>query len=546
MQAEQKIMGATQTTVQLAAEACARHAEQSAFTCLGAKLSFTALDALSSAFAKWLLRQGLQSGDRVALLLPNLLQYPVAALGVLKAGGIVVNMNPLYTAHELEHLLNDAGVRILVVSAHTAHVVARVIAATPVERVVVTDIGDLHPWYRRLPLNFIVRHVRRLVPPFAFPAQTGFRQALAEGRSASPQQLPQDLHPDAVAVLQYTGDTTGRAKGAMLSQRNLVANMQQVAVALAGCLPPSGSVMVAPLPLYHIYALTLNFLTSTAHGHHTLLIPDSRDIPAFVRALKPWRINGIAGISTLYKALCSNAAFRALDFSGLTISSSGGMALEPQVAQRWRELTGSKAMEGYGLSECSPLVTCFRPAALRAGTVGKPAPGTSVVIKDRNGHVLPPGVPGEVCVKGPQVMLGYWRQPEETASVFDADGWLHSGDIGVLDEDGFLKIVDRIKDLIIISGFNVYPNEIEEHVCAHPEIVEAAAVGIRDEFAPRVTLFVVRRNQRLTEEQILAWCREGLAPYKVPRAVEFLDTLPKSTVGKVLRRELRMTLGEKS
>lgn len=536
---------ATQNLVQLAAQACASHAGRIAFTCLGADLRFGELDTRSSDFARWLIQQQLHGGDRVALLLPNLLQYPVAALGVLKAGGVIVNMNPLYTAQELERQLNDSGARILVVCANIAHVVARVIAATPVEQVVVTEVADLHPWYRRLPLNFAIRYVKKAAPAYAFPVQTSFRRALALGRAASGIAQP-EVHPDALAVLQYTGGTTGKAKGAMLSHRNLGSNMLQVETALGAILPPPGAIMVAPLPLYHIYAFTANFLTSVSQGHHTLLIPDPRDIPAFVRALRPYRINGFAGINTLYKALCGNADFCALDFTALGISSSGGMALEPQVARRWQELTGSTVLEGYGLSECSPMVTCNQPGAIRAGTVGKPAPGTTVVIKDAEGRMLPPGEPGEVCIKGPQIMSGYWQQAEETARVFDADGWFHTGDIGVLDAEGFLRIVDRIKDLLIISGFNVYPNEIEEHVCAHPEIVEAAVIGTGDEYSTRVMLFVVRRSVTLTEDHVIAWCREGLAPYKVPKVVEFRDSLPKSNVGKVLRRELRMMQGDRS
>ncbi|MEY4642069.1 MAG: hypothetical protein RLZZ227_2063 [Pseudomonadota bacterium] len=525
-------------------QACAGHADRVAFSCLGAGLEFRELDALSGAFAQWLLQQQLQPGDRVALLLPNLLQYPVAALGVLKAGGILVNMNPLYTALELEQQLNDAGARILVTLANTAHVVARVIAATPVEHVVVTEVGDMHPWHRRAAINWVLRYVRKAVPPFAFPVQTAFRDALRQGQAASARALPR-ISIDDIAVLQYTGGTTGTAKGAMLSHGNLAANVFQVMTALADSLP-AGSLMVAPLPLYHIYAFTMNFIGAIIQGHNTLLIPNPRDIPAFVRAMKPWRINGIAGINTLYKALCGNRDFCALDFSGLRISSSGGMALEPQVAQRWQELTGSRIIEGYGLTECSPLVACHVPGTQQTGSVGKPVSGASIVIKDSEGRVLPAGEPGEVCIKGPQVMRGYWRQPEESARVFDAEGWLHSGDIGVFDADGTLRIVDRIKDLMIVSGFNVYPNEIEDHVRAHPDIIEAAVIGTGDEYSTKVTLFVVTRGPALSEEQVLAWCREGLAPYKVPKRIEFRDSLPKSNIGKVLRRELRSQLGKRS
>ncbi len=534
---------ATQNLVEMTARACVAHADRIAFTCLGANLKYRDLDALSSAFAVWLQQHGLRPGDRVALLLPNLLQYPVAALGVLKAGGVIVNMNPLYTALELEQQLNDSEATMLVVLANTAHVVARIIAATQVAQVVVTELGDLHPWYRRIPLNLWFRHGKHAVP-FAFPRLAGFRDALKQGRASSAVLQAPPADPDTLAVLQYTGGTTGTAKGAMLTHRNLGSNALQVSAALAGLLPSPGAVMVAPLPLYHIYAFTMNFMTSVIHGHRTLLIPNPRDIPALVNALRPHRIDGFAGINTLYKALCNSADFRKLDFSALKISSSGGMALEPSVARRWVEITGNTILEGYGLTECAPLASCNVPGAFRPGTVGRPAPGTEMIVKDTKGRVLPAGEPGEVCIRGPQVMQGYWRQPEETARVFDPDGWVHSGDFGVFDAEGYLRIVDRIKDLIIVSGFNVYPNEIEDHVRTHPEIVDAAAIGAGDEYSARVVLFVVRRTEALTEAHVIAWCREGLASYKVPRRVEFRDHLPKSTVGKVLRRELRMTMGD--
>jgi long-chain acyl-CoA synthetase len=535
---------AIQNLVQMTAQACGRHPRRVAFTCLGADLRYAELDALSSAFAQWLLRQRVAPGDRVAVLLPNLLQYPVVALGVLKAGGVIVNMNPLYTSVEIEHQLKDSGAKVVVVLANIAHVVARIVAATRVEQVVVTEVGDLHPWYRRIPINLFMRYGKRAVQPFKFPRQASLLTVLEDGQLMEPRALP-DIDPDKLAVLQYTGGTTGKAKGAMLSHRNLASNALQVTAALDGLLPSPGAVMVAPLPLYHIYAFTMNFLVSLASGHRTLLIPNPRDIPAFVRALKPFRIEGFAGINTLYKALCGNADFCALDFSGLRISSSGGMALEPAVARRWEEITGCAVLEGYGLTECAPMVSCNLPGALRPGSAGKAAPGTEIVIKDAAGAVLPQGQAGEGCIRGPQVMRGYWHQPEETARVFDAAGWLRSGDIGYFDDEGYLRIVDRIKDLIIVSGFNVYPNEIEDYVLTHPEVVEAAVVGAGDEYSPRVALFVVRRGTTLTEESILAWCREGLAPYKVPKVVQFREHLPKSAVGKVLRRELRATLDER-
>jgi len=529
--------------VQMAQEACARHGDAGAFLCLGARLGFRELDSLSNAFAHWLVQQGLQPGERVAIQLPNLLQYPVVALGVLKAGLVIVNVNPLYTAPELEHQLRDAGAKVLVVSANTAHIAARVVPRTAVQCVVVTEQGDLHPVPQRLLLNFIGRRVRKQVQRYRFPVQVTLHTTLQLGRQGA-QVTPDALvarapGPDALAVLQYTGGTTGHAKGAMLSHRNLLANVQQLAAALGVHRPHSGAVMVAPLPLYHVYAFTSNFLCGLAWGQQVLLIPNPRDIGGFVQTLRRHRCNSFIGINTLYKALCDHPDFCRLDFSGLILSSSGGMALAPEVAARWLELTGCRILEGYGLSECSPLVACQRFDACRSGTVGLPAPDTELVLKAPDGQVVGPGAAGEVCVRGPQVMQGYWQQPQETAAAFDADGYLHSGDIGIFDPDGQLRIVERIKDMIIISGFNVYPNEIEEHVCTHPDILEAAVIGTGDDYATCIKVFVVTKNPVLGANDVLAWCREGLAPYKVPKQVEFRSTLPRSSVGKVLRRELR-------
>jgi long-chain acyl-CoA synthetase len=535
---------ATYSIVDMAAAAAARHAGRTAFTCLGASLSYQRLDELSAAFALWLGQdRTLQPGDRVALQLPNLLQYPVAALGVLRAGLVIVNVNPLYTASELQHQLQDAGAKVLVVTANTAHVAARIIADTSVEQVVVTEIGDLHPWPRRPLLNLAIRHVKKLVPDYRFAACVSFRETLRKGRALAagcPDALrARAPHAEALAVLQYTGGTTGTAKGAMLSHHNLVANMLQVCAALGTAAPAPGSLMVAPLPLYHVYAFTMNFLVGLHQGQHMLLIPNPRDMPAFMRALRGRRINGFIGINTLYRALCDNPEFRALDFSALQLSSSGGMALAPQVAARWQELTGCVILEGYGLSECSPLVSCNRHDDRRAGTVGKPVEDTDVVILGTDGREVPAEEAGEICVRGPQVMRGYWQRPVETAQVLDANGWLHTGDIGIIDAQGYLRVVDRIKDMLIISGFNVYPNEIEDHVCCHPDIRDAAVIGTGDAYEVCIRLYVVTSNATLTEAHVLSWCREGLAPYKVPKAVEFRASLPKSTVGKVLRRELR-------
>jgi long-chain acyl-CoA synthetase len=529
-----------QNLVQLSVAALRQGGTAAAFRCLGQRLSFAALDRLSDDFAHWLIHdRRLNPGDRVALQLPNLLQYPVAALGVLKARGVVVNVNPLYTAPEVRFQLNDSGARVLVAFANTAATAAEVIAQTAVECVVVTEVGDLHDWPKRSVLNLAARHLRGGVKPYAFPKQIALREALALGRKSNAAELPEPQAGD-LAVLQYTGGTTGVAKGAMLTHRNLASNVQQVTAGLGEECPPAGSVMVAPLPLYHVYAFTMSFLISLHQRHETVLIPNPRDIKGFVGTLQKLpRIDGFIGITTLYKALCEHPNLRHVDFSGLRIASSGGMALSRQVADNWHAHTGCRILEGYGLSECSPVIACGTYRDYRPGSVGRALPRTEICLKTQDGTVAAPGEPGELCVKGPQVMLGYWRRPEENARVFDSAGWLHTGDVAVVDAEGHLHIVDRLKDLIIISGFNVFPNEIEDHVCTHPDISDACAVAVGDDCAAQIKLFVVSRNPQLNAQDVIAHCRQALAAYKVPRHVEFRDALPKSNVGKVLRRQLR-------
>lgn len=533
-----------QNLVEMSRSALRSGGATTAFRCLGQKLSFAALDRLSDAFAHWLIHEfRLLPGERVALQLPNLLQYPVAALGVLKACGVVVNVNPLYTAPEIRFQLQDSGARLLVCFANTAATAASVVDETNVERVVVTEVGDLHDWPKRSLLNLAARHLRGGIKPFSFRNQLSFRQVLAQGETwrqkrggaGLPEPAPSDL-----AVLQYTGGTTGVAKGAMLTHRNLSSNLRQVEAALGEDCPKRGALMIAPLPLYHVYAFTMNFLISLYQGHETVLIPNPRDIDGFVKTLKKLpRIDGFVGISTLYKALCEHPRIKDVNFSTLRIASSGGMALSRQVADAWEKLTGCRILEGYGLSECSPVVACGNYSDYRLGTVGRPVPLTEICLKTPEGGVAEAGEPGELCVKGPQVMLGYWQKPDENARVFDSEGWLHTGDVAVLDPDGQLRIIDRIKDLIIISGFNVFPNEIEDHVCTHPDISDACAVAVGDECSTQIKLYVVSRNPELTAKDVIAYCRQALAAYKVPRLVEFRDALPKSNVGKVLRRQLR-------
>jgi long-chain acyl-CoA synthetase len=524
----------------------ARHAETLAFTCLGHSLRFREVEALSDRVAAWLQQEsGLHAGDRVALQMPNLLQFPVVALGIFKAGMVLVNVNPLYTPAELLHQLRDSGASALFVLANKAHNAASILAGTAVRQVIVTDLFDLHPAPQRLLLNAVVRHVKRLVPAFTFSQQQTLRQVLQRGarQLRLHGRMHRRLQREDLALLQYSGGTTGVAKAAVLSHGNLLSNVAQLGLHCAGTLPPPGSVMVAPLPMYHIYAFTLGFLSSMAQAHQVLLIPDPRDLPAFMQALRPWRVCGFMGINTLYRVLCEYPPFAAMDFSALSICSAGGMALSPQVALRWKALTGCDILEGYGLSECSPLLTCNTRADVVLGSVGRPVPGTCIQLQDAAGREVAPGQSGEICVKGPQVMQGYWSQQDGIGQDFDLDGWFHTGDVGRFDAEGRLAIVDRIKDIIIISGFNVYPNELEEHVCRHPHISDACAVGIGDEFSMYIKIFIVSNNDQLTVEEVIRWCRQGLAPYKVPRQVEFRSHLPKCNVGKVLRKELRAVSG---
>ena len=534
---------AQQNIVQMAADAIARHDNTRAYACMGGSLSFRELGLLSDRFAQWLVHEGgVRPGDRVAIMLPNLLQYPVVALGVLKAQAVVVNVNPLYTPHELQRILIDSGANTLVVLANVAHNAAAILGHTAVRSVVLTQMGDLLGWFRGSLINLLVRHVKRLVKPHHFPqAATGLRQALRSGGMLARTRpaLTATFSADSLAVLQYTGGTTGVMKAAMLSHRNLLCNVEQIANSMGEDFPGAGAVMVAPLPLYHIYAFNLNFVMSLLRGHQALLIPNPRDVDAFIAVLGRVKMHGFVGINTLYSSLLDNPGFRQLDFTTLALAASGGMPLSPQVAAAWHELTGKPILEGYGLTECSPMVSCNTHRYHRAGTAGRIAAGTEVRLFASDGSEVACGGLGEICVRGPQVMQGYWNNAAETAHVIDADGWLHTGDIGQFDQDGYLRIVDRIKDLIVVSGFNVYPNEIEDYACSHPDINDACAINAGDELSPLIKLFVVSRNPALTAEQVIVHCRRGLTTYKIPRQVEFRTTLPKSHLGKVLRRELR-------
>jgi len=519
--------------------ACARFGDRPAFTCLGQTLSIGDIDKLSARFASYLQNHtGLQPGDRIAVQLPNVLQYPVVVFGALRAGLVVVNTNPLYTRRELKHQLNDSGAKALVVLANIADTASRVVPETGVEKVIVSEIADLHSPVKRILINSVAKYIKKMVPEFSFANQVDFREAMSLGAGRPHGDVQRA--PDDIAVLQYTGGTTGVAKGAMLTNRNLVANMEQVREALGDSMREGKELYVAPLPLYHIYAFTIHCMCLFATGSHSLLIPNPRDIPAFVKTLKGVRFTGFCGLNTLFNGLMRNPEFAELDFSKLHTTASGGMALTRDTAKRWEEMTGCVVTEGYGLTETSPVVS-FNPAdAVQMGTVGVPVPNTEVKVIDENGNDLPNNSPGELCVRGPQVMKGYWQRPEATAESIDSEGWFRTGDMALIQDDGYIKIVDRKKDMIIVSGFNVYPNEIEDVVSTHDKVAEAAAIGVpNDKSGEQVKLFVVKSDPSLTEEEVIAYCRENMTAYKVPKQVEFREDLPKTNVGKILRRELR-------
>ncbi|MBZ0331621.1 AMP-binding protein [Halomonas sp. ANAO-440] len=520
-------------------EAVKRFGDNPAFTCMGQTLTFSELDKLSGHFAAWLQHEtGLQPGDRIAIQLPNVLQFPVAVFGAMRAGLVVVNTNPLYTEREMAHQFKDSGAKAILILANMADKLEKVLDRTDIEHVLVTELGDLHGFPKRFLINAVVKYVKKMVPAYSLPMAVPFRKALKDGASRNHREVEREL--DDIAALQYTGGTTGMPKGTMLTHCNLVANMLQAEAAIGPGLDEGKEVVIAPLPVYHIYTFTVNCLFLMKTGNHSILITNPRDLDNFVKELKSIKFTAFIGLNTLFNALCNRDDFRSLDFSRLHLTISGGMALTRASAERWKEVTGCDIAEGYGLTETSPVVS-FNPVDdIQLGTIGKPVAGTSVKVVDADGNDLPLGEPGELCVKGPQVMKGYWNLDEETAKVLSDDGWFSTGDIAVLQEDGFIKIVDRKKDMILVSGFNVYPNEIEDVVAAHPGIVESAAVGVPDESSGEaVKLFVVAKDESLDEQSLRDWCKKELAAYKVPKFVEFRDELPKTNVGKVLRRQLR-------
>ncbi len=525
--------------VDLFEQAANRYADQPAFLNMGQKMSYRQLEEKSRAFAAYLQQQlGLKAGDRVALMMPNLLQYPVALFGVLRAGMVVVNVNPLYTPRELKHQLNDSGASAIVIVSNFAHTLEKVVAETAVRHVILTRMGDQLAPIKATLVNFVVKYVKKLVPKYHLPGAISFRQVLDVGATLDYHRPT--VSNDDLAFLQYTGGTTGVAKGAMLTHRNMQANLEQTRATYGKVLRDGKELVVTALPLYHIFALTVNGLLFLALGGQNLLITNPRDIPGFVKELGKFPFTAITGVNTLFNALLNDEQFIKLDFSTLRLSAGGGMAVQKVVAERWEKLTGHYLLEGYGLTECSPLVS-VNPydISCHTGSIGLPVPSTDVLILDDAGNEVPAGEPGELCISGPQVMLGYWQHPEATAEVLK-NGWLHSGDIVTVDHEGFIRIVDRKKDMILVSGFNVYPNEIEDVLMQHPKVREAAAIGVPSDLSGEaVKVCIVKKDASLSKEEVLDHCRRQLTGYKVPKIIEFRDELPKSNVGKILRRELR-------
>ena len=521
-------------------DSCQRFANKPAFSNLGKTLTYGELYTLSGHFAAYLQQHsGLQPGDRIAIQMPNVLQYPIAVFGAMRAGFVVVNTNPLYTKREMEHQFNDSGAKALVCLANMAHLAEDVVPKTGVKHVIVTEVGDMLPPLKRLLINAAVKYVKKMVPAYNIPGMVRFNDAMAKGRG----QNFTDANPKSedIAVLQYTGGTTGVAKGAMLTHRNLVANMLQAKELMASNMTDGEEVVICPLPLYHIYAFTFHCMAMMVSGNHNVLITNPRDIPAFVKELSKFKFTGFVGLNTLFVALCNDEGFRALDFSKFKVTLSGGMALQLATAERWKKVTGCNICEGFGMTETSPVATVNPISNIQLGTIGIPVPSTLCKVIDEDGNELPLGERGELCVKGPQVMKGYWQRQEATDEILDAEGWLKTGDIAIIQEDGFLRIVDRKKDMILVSGFNVYPNELEDVMAAMPGVQQCAAIGVPDEKSGEaIKVFLVKTaDSKLTEEDVKNQMRSNLTAYKVPKYVEFRDSLPTTNVGKILRRELR-------
>lgn len=511
-----------------------------AFHCMGTTMTFGQIDQQSRRFASYLQNQlGLKKGDRVAIMLPNVLQYPIALFGVLRAGLVAVNVNPLYTARELEHQLKDSGATTIVIFANSASVLQKVIKNTPVKNVILTEIGDLLHFPKNLLVNFVIKKVKKMVPPFELQNTLDFKAVVAEG---DPNRFqPASLTHADIAFLQYTGGTTGVAKGAILSHGNIVSNMLQARAWIKNLIADGQEIIITPLPLYHIFSLTANCFVFASIGALNILITNPRDIPGFVKEMRKWKFTAVTGVNTLFNALLNNPEFHKLDFSTLKLTLGGGMAVQKAVAEKWKKATGKPLIEAYGLTETSP-AACINPMTLPAynGFIGLPIPSTDLEIKDDDGQTLPLGEVGELCIRGPQVMQGYWNRPDETAKVMTHDGFFRSGDLGFMTPEGFVKIVDRKKDMILVSGFNVYPNEIEDVISQNPKVLECAAIGVPDDkTGEAIRVYVVKKDESLTTEEVINGAREGLTSYKVPKQVEFRTELPKTNVGKILRKDLR-------
>ena len=525
-------------------KSCRQYADKVAYLNFGATLTYRQVDDYSRAFGARLQALGLEPGDRVAIMMPNVLQYPIAVFGALRAGLVVVNTNPLYTARELRHQLKDSGARAIVIMENFANVLEAVIDDTDLEHVIMTSIGDMVGFPKGAIMNFVLRHIKKAIPKYSLPGALPFMQVLSQGGSDTLEAVPRK-HSD-LAFLQYTGGTTGVSKGAMLTHGNMVANMQQSSAWLGTRVTPGEETIVTALPLYHIFALTANCLVFLKFGGRNLLITNPRDMPGFVKELSKIRFTAITGVNTLFNGLLNTPGFADLDFSSLRMTLGGGMAVQRAVAEKWKKVTAVPLIEAYGLTETSP-AACINPMDMTDynGAIGLPISSTECRVIDGDGNVLPAGETGELCIKGPQVMEGYWQRPEETAKVLDDDGWLRTGDMAKMDEKGYFFIVDRKKDMILVSGFNVYPNEIEDVVAEHPKVLEVGAIGVPDEKSGEVVkVVVVRNDDGLTVKELREHCRKELTGYKVPKYVEFVDELPKTNVGKILRRELRDQFGD--
>ena len=521
-------------------QSCQRFADKPAFSNLGKTITYGELYELSGAFAAYLQQHtDLQPGDRIAVQLPNVLQYPVAVFGAIRAGLVVVNTNPLYTAREMEHQFNDSGAKALVSLANMAHLAEQVLPKTGIKTVIISEVGDMLPPLKRLLVNSVVKYVKKMVPAYNLPHAVKFTEVLSKGRGKAVREA--NPASGEIAVLQYTGGTTGVAKGAMLTHRNLIANMLQSRAMMASNMNEGSEILIAPLPLYHIYAFTFHCMAMMLIGNHNVLITNPRDLPGMVKDLARYKFSGFVGLNTLFVALCNNEDFQKLDFSALKITLSGGMALQLATAERWTQVTGSPICEGFGMTETSPVASVNPIQNIQLGTIGIPVPSTQCKVIDDEGNELPLGAIGELCVKGPQVMKGYWQRQDATDEILDADGWLKTGDIAVIQEDGYMRIVDRKKDMILVSGFNVYPNELEDVLATLPGVLQCAAIGIPDEKSGEaIKLFVVAKpGVNLTKDQVMQHMRANVTGYKVPKAVEFREALPTTNVGKILRRELR-------